>query len=68
MDMSVIGVLGSYMDNKVVIKVRYKDRKTYMSWKAVVKLLKLTQMVQFSSTIDFDHYWKVKEGFRHDIK
>ena len=56
MDMSVIGVLGSYMDNKVVIKVRYNKLTFYMSWKAIIKFKCLGDGVWFDNLKDLAHY------------
>lgn len=61
----------AYIDNKVVIKVKYKDLETYMSWKAIVKLTKLGRNVYFPNITDVKHYWSIKEGWdyvRRDIK
>lgn len=46
------------MDNKVVIKVRYKDLDTHMSWKAIIKLKRLGYGVWFEQSKDADQYWR----------
>ena len=51
----------SDMDNKVVIKVEYKGLETHMSWKAIVKLVKLDENVYFYNITDVQTYRNTRE-------